>query len=319
VHDEQYDEAQTIKEEVNALKRMKSTGSAARPKKVIPSKVIAGWRQAMLLMRPGDKWKLYLPSDLAYSGASKHVDGEEKIKPGEVIIFELELVQVIEYHWWYQEGLHWWHVGIGLAALVWLIKYLISLDSVDENAPKKPGNKKLIDVKNQPSNSRVFMEICVGKDITGRVEIELFTSFAPKTCENFRALCTGEKGFGFKDSKFHRVIAGFMCQGGDFTEGNGTGGKSIYGRTFADEWDNGWISHLEPGLMSMANSGPDSNGSQFFITTKRCPHLDNKHVVFGRVVEGLQFVHTEIETIEGTPPTKPVVITDCGEIKSKAT
>ncbi|KAI9100603.1 peptidyl-prolyl cis-trans isomerase D [Phlyctochytrium arcticum] len=172
------------------------------------------------------------------------------------------------------------------------------------------------------TNPRTFFDFAIGGEPAGRVVFELYANVAPKTAENFRALCTGEVmsktrnvPLTYKGSRFHRVIKGFMIQGGDFTKGDGTGGESIYGEKFEDEVFE--YTHDKPGLLSMANAGPNTNGSQFFITTVATPHLNTKHVVFGRVLKGMNVIR-EIEnlpTFKNDRPEDTVTIVDCGELK----
>eukprot|EP00930_Biecheleria_cincta_P041036 TRINITY_DN2810_c0_g1_i2.p1 TRINITY_DN2810_c0_g1~~TRINITY_DN2810_c0_g1_i2.p1 ORF type:complete len:376 (-),score=65.09 TRINITY_DN2810_c0_g1_i2:86-1213(-) len=194
-----------------------------------------------------------------------------------------------------------------------------------------------------PGRPRVFFDVQVGGRPTTRIICELFSDIVPKTAENFRALCTGEKGLGesgkplhYKGTTFHRVVPGFAVQGGDTTKGDGTGGESIYGPSFEDESFD--LSHDSAGLLSMANRGPNSNGSQFFVVSKACPKMDLKHVVFGRVVEGMDAVRRIEETCgtadkgsdlcraaknHGVLAFRPgleggqAFISDCGELKDE--
>jgi len=171
------------------------------------------------------------------------------------------------------------------------------------------------------STIKVFFDIEIGGEPAGKIVMGLYGNQCPKTVENFRCLCTGEKGEGkagkplhYKDSNFHRIIPGFMCQGGDFTNADGTGGESIYGEKFDDE--DFKLKHTKPGLLSMANAGPGTNGSQFFLTVKETPHLDGKHVVFGEVLEGYDKVVKAMEKMgsSGGKVEKEVKIADCGQL-----
>uniref|UniRef100_T1GGD7 Peptidyl-prolyl cis-trans isomerase E n=1 Tax=Megaselia scalaris TaxID=36166 RepID=T1GGD7_MEGSC len=187
-------------------------------------------------------------------------------------------------------------------------------DEKEESSKETTASVPATISKPEQRNPQVFFDIRIGGNEAGRIIMLLRADIVPKTAENFRQLCTHEQGFGYKGCVFHRVIPDFMCQGGDFTNHNGTGGKSIYGKKFADE--NFTLKHTGFGTLSMANSGSNTNGSQFFICTTKTDWLDNKHVVFGHVISGADVVRKmeRCGTKTGTPNQK-IVIFSCGELK----
>eukprot|EP00933_Yihiella_yeosuensis_P066565 TRINITY_DN70900_c0_g1_i1.p1 TRINITY_DN70900_c0_g1~~TRINITY_DN70900_c0_g1_i1.p1 ORF type:complete len:416 (+),score=62.50 TRINITY_DN70900_c0_g1_i1:86-1249(+) len=292
-----------------------STYRKGMPIVLRPDQVVPGWCEAMQMMREGEKWEVVLPSHLAYGE-----QGAGPIPGGAVLIFEMELLEVGS-----KPGDGWPFNPVlaigGLIALALLIFVYQQFFWRTQNLPRGP-IISLKEASNSPRNVHVFLDVEVDGEKAGRIELELFKDVAPLTVENFRALATGEKGIGhsgkplhFKGSKFHRIIPQFMVQGGDFTNGDGRGGESIYGATFRDEWEHAVVQHSEPGLLSMANRGASTNGSQFFITLAPASWLDHKHVVFGRVVHGMDV----LKLMEGVGtksgiPKKKVVITDSGEL-----
>lgn len=301
-------------------------GSA--PAKFRPSDVIGGWKEALRMMKEGDKFELAVPPHLAYG---KRKVGKH-ITPDSVLIFEIELVKVdpdsdsANFFFFIPSWLR------NVPSMVWIVAVYFIYNIVRGAGSPATKLKKvpLKEAMGNIGNKRVFMDIAISgvpsmEPYTERLEIELFSSLVPKTSTNFLYLCTGERGKGrsgknlhYLNTFFHRVIPKFMAQGGDFERGNGTGGESVYGGKFQDEFQLGYVSHDEPYLLSMANAGPNTNGSQFFITFRDTLHLDGKHVVFGKVVSGVHLVKAMEKY--GTPSGKPtavIQVKDCGEVKLK--
>ncbi|KAG8533979.1 cyclophilin peptidyl-prolyl cis-trans isomerase Cyp2 [Bacidia gigantensis] len=197
------------------------------------------------------------------------------------------------------------------------LKGKLNKDKEPESSPAAPSTSTAAPTASAPAatgaGGQCYFDLSINGGTEARVIFTLYDDVVPRTTANFRALCTGEKGFGYRGSKFHRIIPQFMIQGGDFTRGDGTGGKSIYGERFNDE--NFQLKHTRPYLLSMANAGPNTNGSQFFLTTVATPHLDGKHVVFGEVASGEDYVKA-VESIGSSSgqPKSEVVIVECGTL-----
>lgn len=287
-----------------------SSVARGKPATFAPNKVIEGWTIVLQMMKPGDKWVVTIPSELGYGERGSG----SKIPGGSVLIFELELISFHETNW--RD-----YLSLKNMAIVCFMLYQLSGFFGNNNI----GNVvPLEEAQGHDQNSHVWFDVTIGDKPAGTIQFVLFNSVVPKTAENFRALCTGEKGNGtssgkplhFKNSIFHRVIPGFMLQGGDFTHSSGIGGESIYGTKFPDEFENGFVKHSIPGLLSMANSGRNTNGSQFFVTTARTGHLDGKHVVFGKVAdeESMAVVKAIEKVGSSSGATSEIVrITGCGE------
>jgi peptidylprolyl isomerase len=299
-----------------------SSYKRGKPSQFSPQNVIQGWKEALMKMKEGDKWQLVIPAEMAYGKRSMG----EYITPGSVLVFEVELVKVdADGSGLTANLIPQFLKRIPLAIWIFVAYFVYQLFLSPETDGSNMRTKiPLNDVIKNKHNDIVFMDVKVGDKSAERIEFELFTKMCPLTCANFLHLCLGDKGkskfsgkeLTYKGSPFHRVIPGFMVQGGDFTLGNGRGGESIYGTKFEDEWTNGYVPHEVPYLLSMANAGKNTNGSQFFITLAATSWLDQKHVVFGKVISGLKHVECirDVGSSSGRTHSEVTVI-DCGVVK----
>ena len=292
-----------------------SSNESPRNLTLVPSQSPPYILEALQLMKEGDVWSLTVPAKLS---------GPRAPTPGGNYSFlaELELLKVDSPSMFIIFG---YDLSRYLPMIPLVLHLLYQLFFAKSENEKRKGPKLSVQEASKEEHARVFLEVQVGDARAGRMEFELFQTTYPKTTENFRALCTGEKGVAASGAKlhyagacFHRVIPGFVCQGGDLTNQNGTGGESIYGGKFDDEFEPGVVGHTEPYLLSMANGAPHTNSSQFFITSVISPHLDGKNVVFGRLISG-EAVVKAIEAVGSGNgcPYKPVTIVACGEVEKQ--
>ena len=303
------------------------------------NEVLRGLEEVLLLMRVGDEWEVTIPADLAYGDRGRSGGVVKPVPPGAVLIYKMHIVG------WAGETK--FDAGVALYYFLCAGFGLIFLKAVGMWDVMQDNIYRLIkgDVLFRlDGNTHCYMDVEIDGVAAGRMEFELFThplgppgsagaaGLCPKTCENFRALCTGERGSSksgtklhYKGTSFFRIVGQFMCQGGDITKRDpadgapGTGTESIYDGTFEDECEHGWVKFSQRGLLAMANSGKNTNNSQFFITFNSVNWLDGKHVVFGRVCGG----HNVLDKIEATATARDgthapkVIIADCGQLKKK--
>eukprot|EP00441_Pelagodinium_beii_P028082 CAMPEP_0197663750 /NCGR_PEP_ID=MMETSP1338-20131121/58217_1 /TAXON_ID=43686 ORGANISM="Pelagodinium beii, Strain RCC1491" /NCGR_SAMPLE_ID=MMETSP1338 /ASSEMBLY_ACC=CAM_ASM_000754 /LENGTH=375 /DNA_ID=CAMNT_0043242241 /DNA_START=105 /DNA_END=1232 /DNA_ORIENTATION=- len=308
-------------------KVVESSEKLRKPVALVPDKSNPGLKEALLKMKEGDRWKIWLPSEIAY-GQKGFNSSHARVAPGAAVFYEIELLEIkieLTTLMWWKEFLmnnqlllvfavyFFWKIVPQLKELFW-DEEAEFIDGVEWLPTRKAAGLK--------KNATVFLDVEMGEE-KGRIELELFTEKYPKTAENFRALCTGEKGDGksgkplcYKGTSLHRVITDFMAQGGDVTNNDGSGGESIYGEKFDDEWENGFIKLDEAGILAMANSGKNTNMSQFFITVVPCNHLNKKNVGFGKVIAGMDFFEKIVAEVGSSTgkTSKKVVIVDCGEV-----